>query len=778
MLLLSPGFSSIDCDPTRKLYLLTIFPYPSASQSEQPSWNQGTNILPAAYLAADLINERYDVLHGYELELINSCDIENVARLSFIKNIIADRGQAPVVGIIGPGCSASTLAVSPHSSHPHIALLNLHLAGTPLVENRTEFSYSLGFLGSSYGFVNATVALMHRGGWKRIAILYDEERTFFLSTYQALERDLLSFVPNAKIAFTSAVYDTYFPIANIVALDIRIIIILTGEQFARKLLCLASHGQVTYPKYQWVWMGRSVAEFNETVSFHYFSNEYNCSDIMLQTALSGNLFVNYKLKRNDNNVTKANLTYDQYWELYNQRIDLYNNGQAGYTAPGDPLAIAETNRYATFVFDAVWAIALALNKVEALVNLTSYGLGLGQTKETSMIRNVLYSHSFEGVSGHISISDSNGYTDRMMEVHQVQGSNSTLIGYVHGQTLEEQNTPGLIPSEFQNEGLQVVNASVAVVFALFTIAIVSLTMVVHALTILYRKHPSIKAQSPKLNQISFAGFYLFSAGTLLIIVYKAIPLEPNTYANICQAIWAWCFSISFSIFFAPICMRTWRLYRIFTHYLNPGPLISDPVLLTGVGVLVGVDVLVAIIWTSVDSFQEEEFKGDIKENGDFTLRLSCSCQYTIVWYSMVYLLKMILLLGTVILSLLTRNITNQKYKTTFLRVFVYLFALTWFLGLILYCSLSYRGLNIHIDYAVLAITCNLLLAHSLFFVFLPPISHVLREELYPAIQTIKIPHQEILSLTLLHTPLPSFNFCVYIYICVAIAQSKCARDYR
>ena len=727
-LLLLSGFSSVNCEPTRKLYLLTISPYPSASQSEQPSWNQGTNILPAAYLAADLINERYDILRGYELELINSrggCDIENVARISFVKNIIADRGQAPVVGIIGPGCSASTLAVSPQSSHPDIALLNLHLAGTPLVENRTEFSYSFGFLGSSYGFVNATVALMHGGGWKRIAILYDEERTF---TYQALEKDLMSFVPNAKLAFTSAVYDTYFPIADIVALDIRIIIILTGEQFARKLLCLALHGKVTYPKYQWVWMGRSVAEFNETVSFHYFSNKYNCSDVKLQAALSGSLFVNYQLRRHDDMVTEANLTYDQYWELYNQRIDLYNNGQAGYMAPGDPLAIAEASRYAALVFDAVWAIALALNKVEALVNLTSYGLGLGQTKETSMIRNVLYSHSFEGVSGHISISDSNGYTDRMMEVHQVQGSNSTLIGYVHGQTLEEQNTPELIPSEFQNEGLQVVNASVAVVFTLFTIAIVSLIMVVHALTILYRKHPSIKAQSPKLNQISFAGVYLFSAGTLLSIIYRAIPLEPNTYGNICQAIWAWCFSISFSMFFAPICMRTWRLYRIFTHYLNPGPLISEPVLLTVVGVFAGMDVLVAIIWTSVDSFRGDETKGDFKENGDFTLRLGCFCQYTIVWYSIVYLLKIILLLGTVILSLLTQNITNQKFKTTFLRVFVYLFALVWLLGLILYYSLAYRSLNIHIDYTVLAIMCNSLLVLSL-LVFLPPISPVLRKRL-------------------------------------------------
>ena len=717
-----------------KLFLLTIFPYPSDIPSQQPSWSQGTNILPAAYLAVDMINNRSDILSGYTLELINSdggCDFVDNARISVVRHVISERGLRPLVGVIGPGCSSSTLAVSPHISHRELALINLHLAGTPLIESRRDFAYSLGVLGSSYGFVNATVALMRKAMWRRIAVLYDEDRTFFLSTYQALEKDLQFYVPDAQLAFTSAVYDTYFPLADIVELDIRVIIVLTGKEFARKIMCLGSYGEITYPRYQWIWMGRSTSEFEENISFTYIHSKYSCSNTTLLSALYGSLLVNYQLKRSDNNVTKANINYEQYWKLYNERVKLYNNGLASYRALGDPSALAETNRYATIVFDAIWALALALHKGSKQVNLTSYGLELGRFEESNIIRNILYNHTFEGVSGHINFDHTNGYTQRLMEVLQVyEQYNYTPIGYVEDQTLVVHTPPNLIPDEF-HEGLQLVNVGVASVLFLLTTTIVFMSIVLHILSILYHDHPSIKAQSPKLNQISYVGFYMFAVGTLLSIIYKAIDLNQATYGNICQAIWPWFFSMYFSIFFAPICARTWRLYRIFAHYLNPGPFISEPVLFSFVAVVVTIDVLLALIWTSFDPLQGEELKFDFDKNGDFSIRLSCDCRHTVFWFSAVYILKVILLLFTVVLSILTRGITNEKFKTSFLRVFVYLFALLWTLGLLLYYFLSYQRLNIYFDYVTLALMCNALLLLSVLFVFLPPIFPLLKEKFHP-----------------------------------------------
>ena len=738
-LLLAQSGSTVGAE-ARKLYILTIFPYPLPGPLEQPSWDQGKNILPAAYLAVDMINDRDDILGGYTLELINEdggCDVADRARISFVRRIIAERGQRPVVGIIGPGCSTSTLAVAPHSSHPAIALLNLHLAGTPLLEDRTEFAYSVGFLGTSYGFVHAAAALMRQGNWTRIAVLYDEERVFFLSTYQALERDLKNYVPQADIAFTSAVYDTYFPLSDIVALDIRVIIVLTGQEFAQKIMCLAAYGQITYPRYQWVWMGRNISEFYGPISFMYASNEYICTNETLQAAVFNSIFVNYVLQRNDDKLTKAHITQKQYWDLYNQRVELYNSNKTAYVGPGNPDTLIETNEYATLVFDAVWAIALALSKVEPVVNLTAYGLELGQTEESNLVRDILYNHEFEGISGHIQVNGSNGYTERRMEIGQGLANNSyLLVGYAENDKLNVVSTPVLVPAEFQRQGLQVVNLAVAGLFSFLTILIVTLAIVVHFLTTVNREHPSVKAYSPMLNQISYVGFYLFSIGTLLSIIYKTVKFDPKTYAAFCQAIWPWFFSVSFSVFFAPICARTWRLYRIFTHYLNPGPLISNPVLFSFVGVCVSIDVLLAIVWTAVDPFQGEEYAAYTDEDGDYSSRHSCNCHHLALWYSIVYFLKVALLLGTVVLSLLTQGISNERFSTAYLRVFVYLFALTWINGLLLYYFIGYQGLDIHADYTILAIMCNTLLFLAL-IVFLPPIYPIMKGKLHQTLKTVK-----------------------------------------
>ena len=718
-----------------KLYLLTIFPYSSENPSQQPSWDGGVSILPAAYLAVDMVNNRDDILSGYTLDLIDSdggCDIEDNARLSFVQRIIAERGQKPILGIIGPGCSTSSLAVSSVSSRNSIALMNVHLAETPLLEDRAKFPYSVGILGSSYSFVNATAALMREANWKRIALLYDEE---FLSTDQLLENDLRDHIPDAEIAFTSVVHDTYFPIADIVDLDIRVIFVVTGAEFARKLMCLASDWQVYYPRYQWIWIGRTHSEFEKGINFTYSNTKYNCPYETLRPAMVESLFINYQLQRYNDDTTTANITYNQYWERYNDRVNDYNSGQASHRAPGSPSAKAETDRYATLAFDAIWAFSIALSKAAEFVNLTSYGLQLGRANESDIIRENLYSHPFEGVSGHINFADTNGYTTRAMEISQFREDNLTLIGFIEEQEFEIRSSPVIVPDRFQR-GLQLVNPIVAATFAILTLTLVLLTATLHILSVVYRQHPFIKAQSPNLNQVTYIGAYLFATGILLHTIYKAVDMDAATYGNMCQAIWSWFFPVSFTVYFAPICARTWRLYRIFVHYLHPGPLISEPILFLAVGIFTTIDVLLAIVWTIIDPFQGEQAEY-FDEGGDLSIRLSCNSQHAAIWYAAVYIIKIFLMLAAIVFSQLTHGIKNAKFSTSFIRVFTYLFGLVATVGLLLFTFLSYQQLNLHFDYAILLLTLNTLLMLSLLLVFLPPVYPLIKEKLHPTMKTGK-----------------------------------------
>ena len=75
---------------------------------------------------------------------------------------------------------------------------------------------------------------------------------------------------------------------------------------------------------------------------------------------------------------------------------------------------------------------------------------------------------------------------------------------------------------------------------------------------------------------------------------------PIINASLCQMTWAWGLPLSFTLTLGIVTMRTWRLYRIFVHYLDPGKFLSNSALTLAVLLLASVDVAIAIIWTTVD----------------------------------------------------------------------------------------------------------------------------------------------------------------------------------
>ena len=91
----------ISCSPvtvkgnTQKLYFLLLLPYP---ESTRPSdHNAGTNVFLGGQIAVELINNRSDILHGYELELIEAasgCSNELHGILSFTNEVFHSAWKA------------------------------------------------------------------------------------------------------------------------------------------------------------------------------------------------------------------------------------------------------------------------------------------------------------------------------------------------------------------------------------------------------------------------------------------------------------------------------------------------------------------------------------------------------------------------------------------------------------------------------------------------------------------------------------------------------------
>ena len=705
------------------LYLLTLLPYPDLVGNLQPSWDEGPEIVPAVQLAVDLINNRTDILPDYRLELIHDdsgCDITSRTYVSFTRGLMDKRSP---VGIIGPGCSTASLRTSSLNGRDEIALINVHLSGTPILGNRTKYPNSFGPLGSTYTFVSITFALMKKNNWRRIAALFDESRVFFSSTFNALERDIKTVIPDSEIVFSSAVYNTNFPLQPIKDALIRIITVFTGPEFARRIMCLAYYEKLLFPTFQWILYGREISEFEQDVEFMYDNTKYNCSSrTLVNIALRGTLLINYRYSHtNGTVVTISGLTYKEYMQSYQERIDQYNEDDSNLYVN------ITTDLDANIAFDAVWALVLALNN--SGLDLAQYQFGNAEL--TNIIREHIYQLDFEGVSGPIKFNNSTGFITRFVNIFQVFNASENLIAYTSDGDLADFSAE-IITDSFKTLPFTV-KAPLTAIFVAITLTLFGLIVAAHVMTVVYRNYHSLKASSLKLNHLIYIGCYILISGTLLYECYKVIPeLSFKVNGNCCQAIWAWLFPISFTLIFGTTTARTWRLYRIFTYYLDPGPLISNPVLFAFIVLLLFCDVVIGTIWTVVDPIHVEIIKRTVSTDSEMgfavvLLRL-CTADYYFVWFALIYGFKALILVAMTALSLLTRNILNQDFTTASLRVLSYLLGLLIFVGGLLYYILVFHYVDINIDYAVLCVVLNILVFLCFALVFLPPLTPLLKEK--------------------------------------------------
>ena len=72
-------------------------------------------------------------------------------------------------------------------------------------------------------------------------------------------------------------------------------------------------------------------------------------------------------------VGDAGITYKEYLSLYEERVELYNNHETSYTAPGDSSANTSVHIWAAL---ALWALAFSLDKAQGYgMDLLTYSIG-------------------------------------------------------------------------------------------------------------------------------------------------------------------------------------------------------------------------------------------------------------------------------------------------------------------------------------------------------------------------------------------------------------------
>lgn len=707
--------------------LLTLVPYFNSIPALNPSWEGGNDVQPAIDLAVDQINRNPWILANYTLELVHGrdgCGVVTETALGFVEPAFAP-GRTGLTGVIGPGCSSSTTVLATVLNASEVSLVSLHGGGSPALSERTQYPLHLGTLGSTVNFVRGFNKLMKKSGWQRMALFYDDSRLYYLSTKQLLVKGL----PQSVSLLYTPVSFTFLPLDVIREELLRIVFVMCPLQLTQQIMCLSVNNGLVYPDYQFVIMSHALEDLAQAVNFTYDRVNYNCSKAEMERALEAMFFLNYNLVPEEGMQLESGITYVEYLDLYTDYRELYNQ------QPG----ISRNSTYTiwgTYFYDSVWAWALVLDNLtkSSDVNFT-IDADYGSVDQSRVLVEQFYRTSFQGMSGEISFRRDTGYSPRKVNISQVGENKQQLVALLSGDgllSLQGNHSLNFTPDSFRNETLRE-NRALAVFFTIISAIQISVTVFLHILTVAYRKRPSIKATSPKFLHLSYIGVYILLLGSFLWSLNPAAAIPVDRRPIFCTLLWTWCIPIGFTLAFCPVALRTWRLYRIFKHYLNPGKLISDPILISLVVFVLLVDLLISITWTSVDVFvtRRKVFVMPIEGKANVVgIRVDCYCDYLTVWFGVFFTYKVFILLAVALFAFMTRKIANRSFATTSLRVLVFLLAIVIPLGFSVYLLIIFLGIDGPRNFSTFITLCLLLNGISLLCVlciFIPPLIPIFRK---------------------------------------------------
>ncbi len=714
--------------PSSTLSLLSLLPYPNPQGTGtdaiwQPVWGEGPAVFLAARLAVEIINNRSDILHGYRLKLLrgdSGCNIIPKASTSLVKNLFYKGAQ--VLGVIGPGCSAAGLFTSKiiSTNQRGISIPTIHLGGSPIfITEREKFPLSFSMLDVPHTSTNAILAVMQRNGWSNITILYDESHLFYSTIVEHFQQIRIK---GLTIPIASVLYRGHIPLSQIRDSENRIILVLVGENMLSQVLCITLRNGYVYPTYQLVFMNRMLSDLRP-VNAIYDRHRITCNLHEIFDSAEQSIFLQYHDSSNSPKMklTDIGLTRNEFRQRYRKLIRKYNRRENVSTEP---------SLWASVYFDAAWAMALALNNSQD--ELKSLGLDLaqfkyGQNQITDAIHKQLTRLSFQGLSGQIKFNSTTGFISRGIDISQLKQGDLKLLLYFNGSDLLSLNNrirPRLqaIDDNFDNYGTVIkVPVPISTLCVIVTVIILILLASFHCISIVYRSFPSLKASDQKVIQMAYIGSYL----TIAAIICEGIAVVLDSRENQCKLVHT-SFILLFcgmNLIFSTVCSRTWRIYRIFIHFKNPGRLISHRCLFFFICLCLAVEIPAVLVWGVAYPLYPISMRSPSMDQ----FRINCWNETLKIWFAALLSYNAIILFLSCYFALRCYKISQKDFKSNSVLILAYLLTIELTLGTGIYFLLPKNDSPLQ-EYLAINTTLLAYISSCWVFLFMPPILPLLKSQ--------------------------------------------------
>ena len=703
----------------KKIYFMAVGPFPD-NGTFAPSWAGGPAVVHAVKIARDHINNRSDILPGYQLELIEAdsgCNIISKYLLAFAGHYIENVKHKVIAGIIGPGCSDSTRLLAPVLARQELSVIQIAPSATSSELVNDAYNTTFRIFSSLLLYVEEFMALTRHNRWRRVALLYQGSRRLFGITFQHF---LDTKDKNVTVSYQSALYDGFFPIEDIQFLQTRVIFVFTSGGMGARLMCLAYHLDMIYPTFQWVFTDKSNGNFLQNLTVSHDGRTYNCSVKNMQNVIKGIILSNYIFKPTnpDDKSLPVNVSYNEYEEEYNSRLDEKTRSELVGV------------KWAVGFYDATWALALAITKSlpelsKRNIQLEDYTLGRDDITKIFVDKLLNQSEiNFKGVSESRVKFEATRETRTTLIITQAVCNSTDCteeeLGIYNesGLQLNPNGHTAFINDSFQETTITV-HVAVGTFILLATLCILIVTILLHLTNIVYHNFKPIKATSPNLSHLIFSGCYLLLVSVIFFAIKDVFNIDAIAYGMLCN-LYTLCISLGFSLVFGTICAKIWRVYRIFRHFRSEraSGAITDNALILFVMLLVLVDMGLGTTWILVDPWLRRssgEFSGmEIKVTS------TCHCDHFLKWTLAVGAYKGLLILVVVLLAILNRNIQKKEFKHT-KKVSMYIYTEVLLGGITLPLFQILTGIDFTASLIVMSGFLLATVCGCLGFVFLPSV---------------------------------------------------------
>ncbi|XP_058475233.1 gamma-aminobutyric acid type B receptor subunit 1 isoform X1 [Solea solea] len=632
----------------KKLYIGALFPMSGG-------WPGGQACLPAAQMALRLVNERADILPGYELELIHydsRCDPGEATKLLY--DLLYTE---PIKIVLMPGCSSVSTLVAEAARMWNLIVLS-YGSSSPALSNRQRFPTFFRTHPSATLHNPTRVQLFQKWKWTKIATI-QQTTEVFTSTLDDLEER----VKEAGIEISvrqSFLTDPAVAVKNLKRQDARIIVGLFYETEARKVFCEVYKERLFGKKYVWFLIGWYADNW-----FKIKDPSINCTVEQMTEAVEGHVTTEIVMLNPETVRGASNLTSQEFLTKLMSKLGGKNPEETGGFQEA-PLA-----------YDAVWALALALNKTVGPLRAKGYRLedfNYNNRDITAEIYKAMNTSSFEGVSGHV-VFDAQGSRMAWTLIEQLQGGSYKKIGYydsTKGNLSWYGNDQwiGSGPPADQTmviEEFRYLSQKLFVTVSVFAglgilLGIICLTFNIYNSNVRY-----IQNSQPYLNNMTALGC-MMALAAIFPLGIDGLHVHRRQFPVVCQ-FRLWLLGLGFSLAYGSMFTKIWWVHTVFTKkdekkdrrkHLKPWKLYAT------VGVLLSIDILSLLIWQIVDplhitveKFTKEAPKGDLDVLIQPLLE-HCSSIKMNTWLGVVYGYKGLLLLLGIFLAYETKSISTEK----------------------------------------------------------------------------------------------------------------------